>query len=106
MKRRGHQRPVAGFRDISMPRNTGAGVILAGISLVLDFALVWHIWWLAGLSFVSLIGAAIAHSFNYKLDFDIPAAPVAAAAAARKIGQPAGGAKVGPYVYISVVAVS
>src|SRR3546814_16669458 len=42
MTRRGHQRPVAGFRDISMPRNTGAGVILAGISLVLGFALVWH----------------------------------------------------------------
>src|SRR3546814_6657976 len=79
MKRRGHQRPVAGFRDISMPRNTGAGVILAGISLVLGLALVWHIRWLAGLSFVSLIGAAIADSFNYKRDFDIPAATVAAA---------------------------
>src|SRR3546814_503527 len=31
MKRRGHQRPVAGFRDISMPRNTGAGGPLPGV---------------------------------------------------------------------------
>src|SRR5690606_25428706 len=35
MKRRGHERPVRGFRDIHMPSNTGAGIILAGISLVL-----------------------------------------------------------------------
>jgi cytochrome o ubiquinol oxidase subunit 1 len=83
MKRRGHGRPVSGFRDIHMPSNTGAGIILAGISLVMGFALVWHIWWLVVASFVALIGAAIVHTFNYKRDFDIPAATVAAVEDAR-----------------------
>ena len=37
-----------------MPKNTGAGVVLAGLSTVLGFALIWYIWWLAALSFVGL----------------------------------------------------
>jgi cytochrome o ubiquinol oxidase subunit 1 len=83
MKSAAVEHPADGYKDIHMPANTGAGVILAGISMVCGFALVWHIWWLAGLSFVALIGAAIAHTFNYKRDFHIPAAEVAATEAAR-----------------------
>jgi cytochrome o ubiquinol oxidase subunit 1 len=59
-----------------MPRNTGAGVVLAGLSTVLGFALIWYIWWLAALSFVALIAAAIIHTFNYDRDYDIPVADV------------------------------
>jgi len=66
-----------------MPSNTGAGVILAGISTLIGFALIWHIWWLVGLGFVALIGGAIFHTFNYKRDFDIPAETVAETEAAR-----------------------
>jgi cytochrome o ubiquinol oxidase subunit 1 len=84
MKAAGAQHPVTGYKDIHMPSNTGTGVILAGISTVCGFALVWHIWWLAGLSFAALIAAAIAHTFNYKRDFTIPAAEVAATEAWRQ----------------------
>jgi cytochrome o ubiquinol oxidase subunit 1 len=83
MKKRGHQRPVDGYRDIHMPSNTGAGMILSGICLVMGFALVWHIWWLVAASFVAVIAAAIIHTFNYKRDFDIPAATVTAVEEAR-----------------------
>jgi cytochrome o ubiquinol oxidase subunit 1 len=83
MKGAGIEHPADGYKDIHMPSNTGTGVILAGISAVCGFALVWHIWWLAGLSFVALIGTAIAHTFNYKRDFHIPAGEVAATEAAR-----------------------
>ncbi|MEW6389634.1 MAG: cytochrome o ubiquinol oxidase subunit I [Pseudomonadota bacterium] len=76
MKARGYQRPTSGFIPIHMPANTGAGVVLAGISVVLGFALIWHIWWLAAVSFVALIGAAIAHTFNFKRDYYIPAEEV------------------------------
>jgi len=51
-------------------------VILAGISLVLGFALIWHIWWLVAVSFVGLIATAIAHTFNYNRDYYIPAEEV------------------------------
>ncbi len=77
MKRAGAQRPAGNFRQIHMPRNTGAGVILAGISTVCGFALIWHIWWLAGVSQAALLITAIAHTFNYARDYHIPAETVA-----------------------------
>ncbi|KLJ02017.1 cytochrome o ubiquinol oxidase subunit I [Luteimonas sp. FCS-9] len=76
MKRHGYKRPLAGFVPIHMPRNTGAGVVLSAISVALAFGLIWHIWWLAGVSFVALIVAAIAHTFNYDRDYHIPAQDV------------------------------
>ncbi|MGK9797788.1 MetQ/NlpA family ABC transporter substrate-binding protein, partial [Salmonella enterica subsp. enterica] len=44
MKDRGYERPQKGFLPIHMPKNTGAGIILAGLSTVLGFALIWHMW--------------------------------------------------------------
>ncbi len=73
MKRRGHGRPLSGFRPIHMPRNTGTGVILAGLSVACGFALIWHIWWLVALSFAGILATAIWHTFNYHRDFHIPA---------------------------------
>src|SRR5579871_921879 len=72
MKRAGAPRPVEGFRPIHMPKNTGAGIILSGIAMVFGFAMIWHIWWLAGVSFVALIATAIGHTFNYARDYHIP----------------------------------
>ncbi|EAU39738.1 Cytochrome-c oxidase [Fulvimarina pelagi HTCC2506] len=77
MKRNDFRRPGDGFRPIHMPKNTEAGVILAGLSTVCGFALIWYIWWLAALSFFGLIGYAIWHSFNYDRDYHIPADEVA-----------------------------
>ena len=37
-----------------MPRNSATGVVTAFFAFVLGFALIWHIWWMAGLA---LIGA-------------------------------------------------
>ncbi len=76
MKKRGCNRPLEGFRPIHMPKNTGAGIVLAGLSTVLGFALIWYIWWLAALSFIALIAAAISHTFNYNRDTTIPAEEV------------------------------
>jgi cytochrome o ubiquinol oxidase subunit 1 len=89
MKTGGYIRPGAGFRPIHMPKNTGMGVILAGISVVMALALIWYIWWLAAVSFVALIGSAIWHTFNYNRDYHIPANDVAATEDAR--GQLLGG---------------
>jgi cytochrome o ubiquinol oxidase subunit I len=71
MKERGYKRPLEGFKPIHMPRNTGAGIILAGIATVVGFALIWYIWWLAAIGFVALIATAIGHTFNYNRSFNI-----------------------------------
>ncbi len=73
MKRAGVGRPEEGFRPIHMPRTTGAGVVLAGLSGICGFALIWHIWWLAAVSFAAALATAIVHTFNSKRDFHIPA---------------------------------
>lgn len=83
MKANGFKRAKDGFRPIHMPKNTAAGMVIAGISTVLGFTLIWHMWLLAGLSFVALIGATIAHSFNYNRDYYIPADEVAEVEARR-----------------------
>ena len=72
MKKRGYQRPLEGFQPIHMPSNTPSGVIIAGLSVVLGFALIWYIWWLAVLSFVAMIAYAIFHTFKYDHGFHIP----------------------------------
>ena len=83
MKNRGYERPLGGFKSIHMPKNTGTGVILSGMSIVLAFALIWYIWWLAVVAFVALIATAITHTFNYNRDFHIPAETVTATEDAR-----------------------
>ncbi len=76
MKKHGAERPVDGFIPIHMPKNTGTGVIISAISVVLGFALVWHIWWLAIVSLVAIIAVSIAHTFNYNRDYYIPVSDV------------------------------
>ena len=76
MKQHKYRRPEQGFKAIHMPKNTAAGIILAGISTVLGFALVWHMWLLARVSFAALLAVAIGHTFNYDRDYHIPAEEV------------------------------
>ncbi|HTK01165.1 MAG TPA: cytochrome o ubiquinol oxidase subunit I [Bordetella sp.] len=76
MKQRGSQRPTAGFIPIHMPKNTAAGIFLAGLCTVFGFAMIWHMWLLAIVSFVATLATAIGHTFNYKRDYYIPAEEV------------------------------
>jgi cytochrome o ubiquinol oxidase subunit 1 len=76
MKKRGYVRPLKGYAPIHMPKNTGAGVILAGLSLVCAVALIWYVWWLAAISFVAILTVAIGHSFDRHRDYHIPAQTV------------------------------
>jgi cytochrome o ubiquinol oxidase subunit 1 len=77
MKKRGYARPLTGYVPIHMPKNTATGVVLAGLSTVLGFALVWYIWWLAALAAVAIFVSAIWHTFNYDRDGLVPAEDVA-----------------------------
>jgi cytochrome o ubiquinol oxidase subunit 1 len=73
MKKHGYQRPLAGFKAIHMPLNTASGIVISMLSLVWGFALIWHMWPLAIASFAAIVVASIAHTFNYKRDYHIPA---------------------------------
>ena len=77
MKQRGFQRPTSGFLPIHMPKNTAAGLVIALLSTVCAFALIWQMWLVAGAFFAAMLVATIVHTFNYKRDFYIPADEVA-----------------------------
>ncbi|MFT4265771.1 MAG: cytochrome o ubiquinol oxidase subunit I [Xenophilus sp.] len=83
MKQHGYKRPLQGFQPIHMPANTASGVVISGFALVFGFALIWHMWPLAAASFAGTVLCAIVHTFNYKRDYHIPAAEVAATEEAR-----------------------
>jgi cytochrome o ubiquinol oxidase subunit 1 len=83
MKDRKHERPVTGFKSIHMPSGTGTGVVLAGLSVAFGFAMIWYVWWLAGLALAGIFGTTIFHTFNYKRDFHIPVEDVIATENAR-----------------------
>jgi len=83
MKRHGYVRPLEGFIPIHMPKNTAAGFVLAVLSAICAFALIWHMWLVASIFFVVVIVAAIVHTFNYQRDLHIPAAEVIRTEAAR-----------------------
>ena len=73
MKANQYERPTSGFIAIHMPKNTGAGFVIAALSAAVGFALIWHMWLAAGLAFVAMMAAIIIHTFNYKRDFHIGA---------------------------------
>jgi cytochrome o ubiquinol oxidase subunit 1 len=85
MKERGYVRPVEGFKPIHMPKNTAAGLIIAGFSLTFSIGMIWFMWWLAAISFVGVLAVAIGHTFNYARDYYISAESVAKTEAERTL---------------------
>ncbi|MCA8255763.1 cytochrome o ubiquinol oxidase subunit I [Burkholderia sp. AU31624] len=77
MKAHGEGRPnPAAIRDIHMPSNTCAGLVVAIFSLVLGFALVWHIWWMAIGGLVGIVTTLVIYSSRDNDGYYIPASTV------------------------------
>jgi len=70
-----YKKPLA-YEPIHMPKNTGAGVVIAAFSLFFGFAMIWHIWWLAIIGFAGMIVTWIVHSFNEDVDYYVPVSEV------------------------------
>jgi cytochrome o ubiquinol oxidase subunit 1 len=77
MKQQGLDKaPPRPYEDIHMPRNSAIGPVLGAIAFVFGFAMIWHIWWLAGLSALGMLGSVILRSFDDDIEYVIPAAEV------------------------------
>ncbi len=50
----------ASFDPIHLPDNTKSGVLIGAAAFAFGFGMIWHIWWLAILSLVAILGAVIA----------------------------------------------
>jgi cytochrome o ubiquinol oxidase subunit 1 len=73
MKKSNYIRPQTGFMAIHMPKNTGAGFVIAALSAAFGFAMIWHMWPAAMVSLAAVLAAVIIHTFNYDRDYYLPA---------------------------------
>jgi cytochrome o ubiquinol oxidase subunit 1 len=72
IKRDGRRRAVGTLESIHMPRNTGTGVFLGALGVVIAFCAIWYVWWLCALSAVVAVVVVIAHTFDYQRAFHNP----------------------------------
>jgi cytochrome o ubiquinol oxidase subunit 1 len=76
MKETGKAYASDGFEDIHMPSNTSAGIFIAVFSLVLGFAGIWHIWWLAIAGLIGVLVTVIMYASRDDDGYYIPAETV------------------------------
>ena len=64
-KQDGLQAPRAeDYKDIAVTKNTPLGFMIGMAAFVLGGALIWHIWWLAIISFIAIVLFAIARTMD------------------------------------------
>ena len=77
MKKAGLPPAPEQYEAIHMPKNTAAGMVISLFSLVLGFALIWHIWWLAVIGLVGAVVTFIVRSYDDDIDFYVEPEEVA-----------------------------
>jgi len=60
------------YRPIEMPKNSPVGFVTAFFAVVSGFALIWHIWWLAGFGVLGAFVATLFFAFRDKDEIEIP----------------------------------
>ena len=65
------------YVDIELPRNSATGVVCAFFATFLGFALIWHIWWLAAVSFLGAFATFVAFAWRDRTEYRVSADEVA-----------------------------
>jgi cytochrome o ubiquinol oxidase subunit I len=65
------------FEPIEVPKNSATGFIIAFFSVVTGFALIWHIWWMAGVGAIGIFLTLLASAFRVEEEIEIPADQIA-----------------------------
>jgi cytochrome o ubiquinol oxidase subunit 1 len=60
-----------------MPKNTGMGIYIATLSFLSAFGIIWHIIPLAVFGILGVVVCVVARSFDYDIDYYVPATEVA-----------------------------
>jgi cytochrome o ubiquinol oxidase subunit 1 len=78
--RRGREARPAQAREyeaIDMPRNSPTGFITAFFAVITGFALIWHIWWMAGFGVLGAFVTLLFFAFRRQEEVEIPAVEIA-----------------------------
>lgn len=64
------------YEPISIPANSPLAVLIGAAALAVGFGIVWHIWWLASIALVGLIGTIIYRTTQDDLEIELSAATI------------------------------
>jgi len=65
------------FDPIEVPKNSPTGFIIAFFAVVAGFAMIWHIWWMAGAGVIGIFLTTLAFAFRDDEEIEIPAEQIA-----------------------------
>jgi cytochrome o ubiquinol oxidase subunit 1 len=65
------------YTSLHVPKNNPTGIFTAVCAVVLGFALIWHIWWLAALGLLGAIAVLLMQAWRTDTEVHIPAEEVA-----------------------------
>jgi cytochrome o ubiquinol oxidase subunit 1 len=77
IKRTGRPPVEPAYENIEMPRNSPAGFITAFFAVVMGFALIWHIWWMAIVGALAAAVTVLVAGWSDEREHEIPAAEIA-----------------------------
>ena len=74
-----HDQPAQAreYEPIEMPKNSATGFVTAFFAVVIGFALIWHIWWMAGLGVLGAFLTILVFAFREQEEVEIPAKRIA-----------------------------
>ena len=85
-RRRTSQRRCAEYEPVEMPKNSATGFVTAFFAVVIGFALIWHIWWLAGVGVFGAFMTLLAFSFRRQSEIEVTAEQIAGFERAHQAG--------------------
>jgi len=69
--------PPRQYEPIETPKNSPVGVVNAFFAVVIGFALIWHIWWMAGLGLIGTFLTILIFAFRGEDETEVPASEIA-----------------------------
>jgi cytochrome o ubiquinol oxidase subunit I len=69
--------PARQYEAVEMPKNSAVGFINAFFAVVTGFAVIWHIWWMAGLGVLGAFVTFLVFAFRAEDEIEIPAERIA-----------------------------
>jgi cytochrome o ubiquinol oxidase subunit I len=77
MKVQGQRATPTQYEAISVPRHSAVGFVTAFFAVILGFALIWHIGWLALLALLCVVAVCLTHAWRVNTETEISAEELA-----------------------------
>ena len=75
---RGRLSDLPDYTAIELPRNSPTGFVVAFFAVITGFALIWHIWWMAGVGLLGAFATFVAFAWRDHAEYELSAAQAAA----------------------------